>query len=256
MILLEMVFLPKLKIHRVTAKTNKQNKTSASWIHGTPTGICCMELPKCQMRFHNASPRIICDSDWNRTSILQYAILVLVRTSVRHFRLSDVSWSTHRFHTRTCPFSFHFPSGHRSDENIHSISLQLILCILQTWKPCALGHFRRKRWRCVRPDQPTWVYPVNLFTEQKPNQTKTQCYLSEFSEQDHPQWSSGKGPSNCTLKYGRCRQQTLHERGHEDCCPGTSRASLPLSHKYGISWHLTQYANPCQHSFARTVQKS
>lgn len=150
MILLGMVFLPKLKIHRVTAKTNKQNKTSASWIHWTPTGICCMELPKRQMRFHNASPRIIYDSDWNRTSILQYAILVLVRTSVRHFCLRCELEHTQVSYQNLSIFIS--PTGHRSDENTHSISLQLILCILQTWKPCALGHFRRKWWRCVRRD--------------------------------------------------------------------------------------------------------
>lgn len=35
-------------------------------------------------------------------------------------------------------------------------------------------------------------------------------------EEDHPQQSSGKVLSNCTLNYGRHRQQTLHAYDYEN----------------------------------------
>lgn len=147
---------------------------------------------------------------------------------------------------------FHFPywpqirwehTQHQSAADSVHLADMKAMC---TWA------FQKKMMKVCK----TWLTHLSLSskpfhrTKNKPNQD---CYLSGFSEQDHPQQSSGKGPSNCTLKYGRCRQQTLHAHGHEDCCPGTGRACLPLSHKHGTSWHLAQYANPCQCSFARTV---
>lgn len=150
MILLEMTFLSKLRY------TGAQQKPSASWIHWTLAGMCHTELPKHQMRFHNVSPRITCDSDWSRTSTLQYATSALVRTSVRHQGLSGLIWRTSRFHTWTCPFSFHLLATDWMRMLTASVGSWFCaprscnVSISQTCKP--IGHFRRTWWRCARPD--------------------------------------------------------------------------------------------------------
>lgn len=105
MILLGMVFLPKLKIHRVTAKTNKQNKTKLQHPEYT-------ELAYVAWSFQNAK--------WDFTMLHQESFMTVIETGPAFYSMpywclsehqsdtfaSDVSWSTHRFHTRTHPFSF------------------------------------------------------------------------------------------------------------------------------------------------------
>lgn len=99
---------------------------------------------------------------------------------------------------------------------------------------------------------------MNLSQNRRENRTR-QCIIRALAiEEDHPQQSSGKVLSNCTLNYGRHRQQTLHVHGHKDC-PDTSRvcrACLPGSLKHRTSWQLVQYTNPCQCSVTRTAQRS
>ena len=151
MILLEMIFLPKLRY------TVAQQNPSVSWMHWTLSGMCHMELSKHQMRFHSISQRITYDSDWNRTSTWQYAILTLVRTLVRHQCLSGVSCRTSTFLTRTCPFSFHPLATDQMRTCTASVSSWLCascicnMSISQTCKPRALGRFRTW-WTCARPD--------------------------------------------------------------------------------------------------------
>lgn len=63
------------------------------------------------------------------------------------------------------------------------------------------------------------------------------CVL--IMEEDHPQQSSGKVLSNCTLNYGRHRQQTLNVYGHEDSAlilaGYTETVCLPVSLKHRTS---------------------
>lgn len=99
---------------------------------------------------------------------------------------------------------------------------------------------------------------MNLAQNKTENKTR-QCIIWVLKiGEDDPQQSSGKILSNCTLNYGRHRQQTLHVYGHKDC-PDTSRVCrvcLPVSLKHETSWQLVQYTNPCQCSFTRTAQRS
>lgn len=150
MILPEMIFLYKLRY------SGAQQKPSVTWIHWTLPGTFHMQLPKHQMSFRSVSPRIMYNSDWSRTSTLRFAVLD-VRTLLTQ-SLSGVSWRTARFHSRTCPSSFHpaAADGMRMRTAVLSswscASCSCNVSTSQTGRPCALGHFRRTSWRCARPD--------------------------------------------------------------------------------------------------------
>lgn len=93
------------------------------------------------------------------------------------------------------------PSGHRWDDNMHSISWQLILCILQLCRE----HLADRRALC------TWAFQKNItkvrktwylthlslssesFTEQNRKQNKTVYYLGSHNRRGSPTAEFRKG---------------------------------------------------------------
>lgn len=150
-ILLEMIFLYKW------IYPGAQQKPSVPWIHWTLPGTFHMQLPKHQWdfaTFHLESCTTVAEQNQQVT----VCCIGDITTLLTQQSLSGVSWRTARFHSRTCPSSFHprAPDGMR----MCTASLGSWFCascscnrsILQMGRPCAFGHFRGTSWRCARPD--------------------------------------------------------------------------------------------------------
>lgn len=151
-ILLEMIFSLQVKILRGTAKTfSTLNTLNTTW-----------HLPHAASETPNEILQYFTQNHVQQWLKQDQQVTVRctgnVRTLLTHHSLSGVSWRTARFHTRTCPSSFHLlaTDGMRTC----TASLGSWLCpfcscngsISQMGRPGALGHFRRTSWRCARPD--------------------------------------------------------------------------------------------------------
>lgn len=148
MILPEMIFLS--KIHKGTAKTfSILNTLNTTWHvrHGaskTPN-----DISQCFTKDHI----------WRWRKKDQHATVCLTGTcqNIGQIPVPLRCDLENRFHTRTCPFSFHLLATDWMRTHTASVgrwffaSCSCKVSILQTGKPCALRHFRRTQGRCARP---------------------------------------------------------------------------------------------------------
>lgn len=123
-ILTEIFFLP--RIHRATAKTfSVPNTLNTNWYMLHRVSKMPNEISQYFIKNHLWQ--------WLKQGVLQYAIVALSEHQ------SDTSASQMQTGAQTgfAPglVRFHFPYWPQTGWEC----IQLILCILQTWKPCALG---------------------------------------------------------------------------------------------------------------------
>lgn len=149
MILLEMIFLP--KIHRGTAKTfSIPNTLNTNW--HVPHGAS--KIPK------DISQCFTKDHIWRWWKRDQHVMVCLTGTcqNIGHIPMPLRYELENRFHIRTCSFSFHLLATDRKRMCTATVgrwfftSCSCNVSILQTGRPCALRHFRRTQGRYARPD--------------------------------------------------------------------------------------------------------